>query len=48
LLGAHASFLQAADEVILQGWGSFDAYLEDMGGLDRQRREALATHMIAI
>ncbi|MFN3472550.1 MAG: tyrosine-protein phosphatase [Blastomonas sp.] len=46
LLGARASLLQASDDVILEGWGSIDAYLQDMAGLNQDRRQALVARMI--
>jgi protein-tyrosine phosphatase len=46
LLGARDSLLQASDDVIQEGWGSFDAYLEDMAGLNHDRRAALVARMI--
>ena len=48
LLRADLSYLRAADSSVVEHWGSFDAYLEDVAGLDGAARDRLhSKHCIA-
>lgn len=46
LMGVEADYLNAAFKSVEARFGSFDAYLEEMLGVDAARREALRAHYL--
>ncbi|GGD84716.1 tyrosine-protein phosphatase [Croceicoccus mobilis] len=46
MLSASTSFLDRADRAIIAGWGGMDAYLEEVAGLGRDRRDAIRARLI--